>query len=93
MIHDRLRRARVLKGLRHDELARSAGDISKQALSKFERGEAVPSSTRLLQFSRLLGLKPEYFFRSDSLELAPLELMPGTTSTAHARPHSTTSTS
>lgn len=73
MIHDRLRRARVLKGLSLDELARAAGDISKQALSKFERGEAVPNSTRLLQFSTLLGVKPEYFFRPDTAELGPLE--------------------
>ncbi|OWQ88638.1 hypothetical protein CDN99_17250 [Roseateles aquatilis] len=45
MIHDRLRRARVLKGLSLDALAQAVGDISKQALSKFERGDAVPSTS------------------------------------------------
>lgn len=44
MIHDRLRRARVLKGLSLDELAQAVGDITKQALSKFERGDAIPNS-------------------------------------------------
>lgn len=73
MIHDRLRRARVLKGLSLDDLAQAVGDISKQALSKFERGDAVPNSTRLLQFSKALGVRPEYFFRAEAVKLAPLE--------------------
>lgn len=73
MIHDRLRRARVLKGLSLDELAQAVGDITKQALSKFERGEGIPNSTRLLQFSKALGVRPEYFFRAEAVDLAPLE--------------------
>lgn len=73
MIQDRIRRARVLKGLTLDALAQQIGDISKQALSKFENGESVPTSTRLLQLSSVLGLSPEYFFRNDAVELAPLE--------------------
>ena len=73
MIHDRIRRARVLRGLSLDELANKLGDISKQALSKFEKGDAKPSSTRLLQLAKALDLKPEYFFRQDTVTLAPLE--------------------
>lgn len=73
MIHDRIRRARVLKGMSLDALAHSIGDITKQALSNFERGEAVPNSTRLLQLAKALKVKPEYFFRPESVDLAPLE--------------------
>lgn len=73
MIHDRIRRARVLKGYTLDALAQRIGDISKQALSKFESGQAVPNSTRLLQLARALELSPEYFFRADMVELAPIE--------------------
>lgn len=73
MIHDRIRRARVLRGLSLEALAQRLGDITKQGLSKFEKGMAVPNSTRLLQLARALDVKPEYFFRSDSVELAPLE--------------------
>ena len=73
MIHDRIRRARVLKGLTLDAVAQRLGDISRQALSKFEKGENTPNSTRLLQLSRALGVSPEYFFRPDEVELAPLE--------------------
>jgi Zn-dependent peptidase ImmA (M78 family) len=49
------------------------GDITKQGLSKFEKGQAMPNSTRLLQLARALAVKPEYFFRSDVVQLAPLE--------------------
>jgi Zn-dependent peptidase ImmA (M78 family)/transcriptional regulator with XRE-family HTH domain len=73
MIHDRIRRARVLRGLSLEDLAQRLGDISKQALSKFEKGAAVPNSTRLLQLAQALDVKPEYFFRSDAVTLAPLE--------------------
>jgi Zn-dependent peptidase ImmA (M78 family)/transcriptional regulator with XRE-family HTH domain len=73
MIHDRIRRARVLRGLSLEHLAQRLGDISKQALNKFEKGAAVPNSARLLQLARALDVKPEYFFRSDAVTLAPLE--------------------
>lgn len=73
MIHDRIRRARVLRGLSLEELAKSLGDITKQGLSKFEKGENQPNSTRILQLAKALNVKPEYFFRSNVVELAPLE--------------------
>jgi Zn-dependent peptidase ImmA (M78 family)/DNA-binding XRE family transcriptional regulator len=73
MIHDRIRRARVLRGLSLEALAQQLGDITKQGLSKFEKGLAVPNSTRLLQLAQALEVKPEYFFRSDAVALSPLE--------------------
>jgi Zn-dependent peptidase ImmA (M78 family)/transcriptional regulator with XRE-family HTH domain len=73
MIHDRIRRARVLRGLTLDALAQQLGDITKQALSKFEKGDGAPNSTRVLQLAHALNVKPEYFFRSDEVTLAPLE--------------------
>lgn len=73
MIHDRIRRARLLRGLTLEALAQRLGDISRQALHKFEQGEALPNSTRLLQLAQALAVKPEYFFRPDTVTLAPLE--------------------
>lgn len=73
MIHDRIRRARVLRNLSLEALAGILGDISKQALSKFEKGDSTPNSTRLLQLAQALNVKPEYFFRPDAIQLAPLE--------------------
>lgn len=73
MIHDRIRRARLLRGLSLEAVAQSLGNISKQALSKFEKGKDTPNSARVLQLAKTLGVKPEYFFRSDAVQLAPLE--------------------
>jgi Zn-dependent peptidase ImmA (M78 family)/transcriptional regulator with XRE-family HTH domain len=73
MIHHRIHRARMLRGLSLEALAHSLGDISKQALNKFEKGDSKPNSTRLLQLAKALDVKPEYFFRSDAIQLAPLE--------------------
>lgn len=73
MINDRIRRARILRGLSLDDLAQKLGDVTKQGLSKFEQGKITPNSTRLIQLARALEVKPEYFFRKDSVSLAPLE--------------------
>lgn len=73
MIHERIRRARVLRGMSLDALALRLGDITKQGISKFEKGEGTPNSTRILQLAKALDVKPEYFFRSDAIQLAPLE--------------------
>jgi Zn-dependent peptidase ImmA (M78 family)/transcriptional regulator with XRE-family HTH domain len=73
MVNDRIRRARLLRGLSLEALAQRLGDITKQGLNKFEKGEAVPSSTRLLQLAAALELKPEFFFRPVDVTLAPLE--------------------
>ncbi|MBQ0945711.1 ImmA/IrrE family metallo-endopeptidase [Ideonella sp. 4Y16] len=73
MIHDRIRRARLLRGLSLEALSQRLGDISKQALSKYEQGGPPPNSTRLLQLAKALSVKPEYFFRADGVQLAALE--------------------
>jgi len=73
MINERIRRARILRGLSLQDFAQQLGDITKQALSKFEKGLATPNSTRILQFAKVLKVKPEFFFRSDTVTLATLE--------------------
>jgi len=73
MINDRIRRARLQSGLTLEALADQLGDITKQALSKYEKGLSTPSSTRLLQLAKALQVSPEYFFRTDAIPLAPLE--------------------
>jgi Zn-dependent peptidase ImmA (M78 family)/transcriptional regulator with XRE-family HTH domain len=73
MINDRIRRARLQKGLTLEALAAQLGGITKQALSKYEKGLSTPNSTRLLQLAKALHVSPEYFFRADAIPLAPLE--------------------
>lgn len=95
MISDRIQRARLLRGLSLEALAQRMGDITKQALNKFEKGDAVPNSARILQLARVLEVKPEYFFRAEAIELAPVEFrklsdMPARDQKAvieHARDH------
>lgn len=72
MLSNRIHRARVLKRMTLQEMADAMG-LSKQALSKFETGKDTPNSTRLIQMSKLLGVKPEYFFRPYSVELGNVE--------------------
>ncbi|WP_280553112.1 XRE family transcriptional regulator [Halomonas sp. 25-S5] len=73
MLHERIRRARTLKGMSLQQLADAMGDITKQALSKFEQGKDVPNSTRLLQLSDAMGISAEFFFRRDSVELGEVD--------------------
>lgn len=73
MLHERIRRARVLQGLSLQQVADSIGDISKQALSKYEKGKDAPNSTRLIQLAKVLGVKPEYFFRSSEVALGEVD--------------------
>ena len=72
-INERIRRARISRGLSLDDVAKKMGDITKQALSKFESGKMTPNSARILKLARALEVKPEYFFRKETVSLAPLE--------------------
>jgi Zn-dependent peptidase ImmA (M78 family)/DNA-binding XRE family transcriptional regulator len=73
MLHDRLRRARILKGLSLQQVADQLGDITKQALSKYEKGKDAPNSTRLIRLAEVLGVQPEFFFRPDSVALGDVD--------------------
>lgn len=73
MLHERIRRARILRGMSLQDLADAIGDISKQALSKYEAGRDTPGSARIIQLANALGLKPEYFFRPDTVVLGGVE--------------------
>lgn len=84
MLSDRIHRARVLKRMTLQEMADAMG-VTKQALSKFETGKDTPNSTRLIQMSKLLGVKPEYFFRSYSVELNNVEFRKQTALSAKDR--------
>lgn len=73
MLGERIRRARNLRGLTLDDLASLLVTITKQALSRFERGASTPNSTHLIQIATALNVKPEYFFRADIPSFAPLQ--------------------
>lgn len=64
----RIKNARKLKGLSQQDVADEI-NVSKQMVSKYEKGTSMPSSSSLLKLSRLFGLKIDYFFSSFKIEI------------------------
>jgi Zn-dependent peptidase ImmA (M78 family)/DNA-binding XRE family transcriptional regulator len=67
MIHERLRKARLLSGMSQNDvvcaLKKSGVQLTKAALSKYERGKSSPKATLLQSFAKVLNVPPEYFLR------------------------------
>ncbi len=60
----RLRQARTKAQLSMDELCRRTnGAVSRQAIFKYENGEMLPDSTRLMKICAVLGQDTDFFFR------------------------------
>lgn len=64
----RIRSARKLKGLSLQEIADELG-ISKQMISKYEKGISIPTSSNLIKLAKLFDLKVDYFFNSFKIDL------------------------
>lgn len=73
MLHERIKRARILRNMTLQQVADAVGDISKQAISKYEQGKDCPGSARLIQLAGVFAVKPEYFFRPRSVALGEVE--------------------
>lgn len=48
------------------------GVVSKQAISKYEKGMSLPDSAVLIALCSALNVKPDYFFKEKSVELADI---------------------
>ncbi len=60
----RLRQARIKEKLSMDALCEKAkGVVSKQAISKYEAGKMLPSSSNLMAIAEALRVNPDYFFQ------------------------------
>jgi len=71
---ERLNAARKMAGMSLDALALKTGSIvSKQALSKYEKGRINPGSEVLLALAKALDVKVDYFFRSSKICIAGIE--------------------
>ncbi len=70
---ENLRAARKMRGLSLQELADRVGNITKQALNKYELGTMKPEGNMLGLLAQALEVSPDYFFRSNRLELGPVE--------------------
>ncbi len=58
----RLKSARKAKGLSMEKLAGQIG-VTKQMISKYEKGESLPDSRHLILLSQVLEKEPDYFFK------------------------------
>ena len=74
MIGSRLKRAREALGLSLRELeAAIQGQVSAQAIGKYERDEMMPGSTILLAMARALQVSPEYLLSERQIQLAGVD--------------------
>ena len=71
---ERLKAARKMAGMSQQNLADSTDNlITKQAVSKYEKGKMFPASDILIAISKALGIKTGYFYRQSRIELDGLE--------------------
>ncbi|KQW69845.1 XRE family transcriptional regulator [Methylibium sp. Root1272] len=74
MIGNRLKRARGACGLSLRELeAAIQGQVSAQAIGKYERDEMMPSSTILLALCKALQVSPEYLLSEREIALTGVD--------------------
>ncbi|MDO9436739.1 XRE family transcriptional regulator [Hydrogenophaga sp.] len=74
MIGNRLKRAREAFGLSLRDLeAAIRGQVSAQAIGKYERDEMMPSSTVLLAMAKALHVSPEYLLSTREIELTGVD--------------------
>ena len=74
MIGNRLKRARDALGLSLRELeAAIQGQVSAQAIGKYERDEMMPGSTVLLALAKALQISPEYLLSERAIELTGVD--------------------
>lgn len=70
----RLKSARSMAALSQDKLVEKMGNIvSKNAISKYERGQMMADSNVLLALSKALNVKLDYFFRPFTVEIGKVE--------------------
>lgn len=70
----RLKLARKMAGMSQQNLADALDQrITKQALSKYELGEMMPTGEMLLAVSKALKQKPDFFVKQKTLELGRVD--------------------
>jgi len=79
MIGNRLKRSREALGLSLRDLeAAIQGQVSAQAIGKYERDEMMPSSTILLVLAKALDVSPEYLLSDAEIELTGIDFRKAT---------------
>lgn len=68
IVSQKIRQGRILNAMSLQELADLIG-VSKQMISKYEKGISMPSSKILIQLAKSLKVKLDYFFAPSLVEL------------------------
>ncbi|MFS0490286.1 helix-turn-helix domain-containing protein [Leadbetterella byssophila] len=68
IVSQKIRQGRILNALSLQELADAIG-VSKQMISKYEKGISIPSSKLLIQLAKALKVRVDYFFEPSRVEL------------------------
>lgn len=71
VVGKRIKNSRIHKGLSLQNVADYVG-VSKQMISKYENGETLPNSGKIILLSQLFGQKPDYFFRKSEVEIGEI---------------------
>lgn len=70
----RLKSARVMSSLSQDQLVeRIGGMVTKNAISKYEKGEMLPNSDVLIALAKALDVKTDFFYREFSVSIENIE--------------------
>ena len=64
---EKLQKLRARAGLSQDQLAELL-DVSRQAVSKWERNEAMPEAEKLVRISRQFGVSTDYLLLEEREE-------------------------
>ena len=62
---EKLQNLRKKSGISQDTLAEKI-EVSRQAVSKWERDEAMPETDKLLRIARLFGVTTDYLLENDT---------------------------
>ena len=69
----RIRMAREMRGMSLEALSKAMHpSVTKQAISKYEKGLAVPGSTVVLALSNALNVTVDYFFRQQTVTISKI---------------------
>ncbi|MDI9874101.1 helix-turn-helix domain-containing protein [Flectobacillus rivi] len=71
IVSSKIKQARILQAMSLQDLADRIG-VSKQMISKYEKGDSIPSSKMLIKLAKALEVKMDYFFLSSSVELGEI---------------------
>lgn len=71
---ERFKSTRLMKGFSLQDLADALDNqLSRQALHRYEKGEVIPDTEKIHLLSKVLGVSPDYFFRTTKVELSEVE--------------------